>query len=255
MPHRRLAVLLSATIIVGLAAWYGVAAAHDGAPGPPSSSIGVLLDRPLPVTIASLPLLDQTGHQVTLSQYRGRAVLLAPFLTSCQEECPITTGALLEVQQAIVAAGLANKVVILEATVDPGRDSPERMAAFARLTGSDWPLLTSSSANLAVLWHYFSVYYQKVPEGSPPGIDWQTHEPYTYDVNHTDGFVLLDADMRERFIAGGMTRIGSIDAKLRGLLDAQGQADLRNPGGGTWTVTDALNAIGWVLGRTIPPAS
>ena len=238
-------------LLAAIAAWYGVAAGHDAAPGPPSSSIGVALDRPVPTGIADLPLIDQQGHHVTLSQYRGRVVLLAPFLTSCQEECPITTGALLEIHQSIVAAGLSDQVVILEATVDPARDTPERMAAFARLTGTDWPLLTGSSAALATLWHQFDVYYQTVPEGSPPGIDWQTHQPYTYDVDHTDGFVLLDPELHERFIAGGMTRIGSIPADLARLLDSEGQADLRHPGGGTWTVADGVNAIGWVLGRPI----
>jgi hypothetical protein len=99
------------------------------------------------------------------------------------------------------------------------------------------------------------MYYQKVPEGSPPGINWQTQRPYTYDVDHSDGFVLLDSHLHERFIAGGMTTVGRIPANLEKLLDSQGRSDLRNPGGGTWTVSDALNAIGWVLGRTIAMAT
>jgi hypothetical protein len=48
-----------------------------------------------------------------------------------------------------------------------------------------------------------------------------------------------------------MTDIRDIPADLRKLLDSQGESDLRNPGGGTWTVSDALNAIGWVLGRPV----
>jgi cytochrome oxidase Cu insertion factor (SCO1/SenC/PrrC family) len=176
-------------------------------------------------------------------------VLLAPFLTSCQEECPITTAALLSVQRTIISERLSKKVAIVEVTVDPGRDTPQRMTAYARLTGSTWPLLTGSPTVLAALWHYFGIYYQKVPEGSPPGIDWETHLPYTYDVNHSDGFVLFDSDLHERFIAGGMTSIGKIPENLQKLLDSQGKADLRNPGGGTWTVNDAVNAISWVLGR------
>jgi hypothetical protein len=75
--------------------------------------------------------------------------------------------------------------------------------------------------------------------------------PYTNDVDHSDAFVLLDTHLRERFIAGGMTSIGRIPANLQRLLDSQDRADLRNPGAGTWTVADALNAIGWVLGQRI----
>jgi protein SCO1/2 len=207
------------------------------------------MNKSVPKGIASLPLEDQSGRPATLNQFKGRVVFLAPFLTSCQEECPITTAALLAVHRTIVSAGLSKKVAIVEVTVDPGRDTPQRMTAYARLTGSNWPLLTGSPTELARLWHYFGIYSQRVPEGSPPGIDWETHLPYTYDVDHSDGFVLLGPDLHERFMAGGMTSIGKIPENLQKLLDSQGKADLRNPGGGTWTVSDAENAITWVLGR------
>ncbi len=230
----------------------------SGAPGAlpaPSASIGVVLDRPVPSTIADLPLLNQAGQAVTLSQLRGKVVLVAPFLTSCQEECPITTGALLAMQRTIEQDGLTNKVLLVEITVDPGRDAPARMTAFAKLTGSNWPLLTGSSAVLARLWGYFGIYYQKVAEGSPPGIDWQTHEAYTYDVNHSDGFILLDSHLNERFIAGGMVQISGIPSRLEHLLDGEGKSNLANPGGGSWTVSDGLGAIGWVLGQPVPESS
>jgi len=239
-------------VIASLFALYvAPGSSHAGQPGPPSASIGDSLNRPVPPDIGNLPLVDQQGRPTTLDQFKGKAVFLVPFLTSCQEECPITTGALLVMQQALVANHLSGKVAIVEITVDPGRDSPDRMEAFAHMTGSTWPLLTGSSTTLASLWHYFGIYYEKVPEGSPPGINWQTNQPYTYDVDHSDGFVLLDAQLHERFIAGGMTDFRDIPADLRKLLDSQGESDLRNPGGGTWTVSDALNSIGWVLGRPI----
>ena len=219
---------------------------------PPSASIGVVLNRSVPSDIANLPLENQSGANVTLSQFRGRVLLVAPFLTSCQEECPITTGALLQMQQTIDQDGLANQVVLAEISVDPGRDTPPRMAAFAQMTGSSWPLLTGSSSTLAELWRYFGIYYQKVAEGSPPGVDWETHQPYTYDVDHSDGFVLLDRQQHERFIAGGMVRISGIPARLQHLLDGEGRSNLSNPGGGSWTVLDGLGAIGWLLGRPVP---
>lgn len=247
--HARGTTLICAILAASLTAWWGVGGGGADVPGPPSPSIGNAMNRSVPKAIASLPLENQQGQPVTLNQFKGRVVLLAPFLTSCQEECPITTAALLAVHRTIVSERLSKKVAILEITVDPGRDTPQRMTAYARLTESNWPLLTGSPATLATLWHYFGIYYQKVPEGSPPGIDWETHLPYTYDVDHSDGFVLLGADLHERFIAGGMTSIGKIPENLQRLLDTQGKANLRNPGGGTWTVNDAVNAISWVLRR------
>ena len=240
-------------LALGLITWYVAGAVgRSNTPGSPSPTVGNVVNDPVSPSIATLSLQNQDGQDVNLEQFKGRVVLLAPFLTSCQEECPITTAALLVIQRAIAHDGLSKKVVILEATVDPGRDTPARMKAYERLTGSTWPLLTGSPATLAALWRHFGIYYQEVPEGSPPAIDWQTHRPYTYDVDHSDGFVLLDTHLHERFIAGGMTAIGQIPPSLQKLLDSQGRANLQRPGAGTWTVTEALNAIGWVMGRSVP---
>jgi protein SCO1 len=215
----------------------------------PPASVGVTVDRAIPPAIASLRLTDQAGRATTLDAWRGRTVLLSPFLTSCQEECPVTTGALLAVQRSLLRAGLGSRVDIVEVTVDPGRDTPARLAAYAHLTGSPWMLLTGSSQTLRTFWHWFGVYYQKVPEGSPPGIDWQTHRPYTYDVDHSDGFIVIDGHLRERFVAGGMARVGSLPRQLRSLLDSQGETNLTDPGPGSWTVDEAVNAVKWTFGH------
>jgi protein SCO1/2 len=253
---RRLHLALASLLVVGgFATWFGII--ETGAPGVPSApspAVGAVLNRTLSTSIDHLSFENQQGRRVALDQYRGRTVLLAPFLTSCQEECPVTTGALLDIEQALVADKLTQKVVIAEVTVDPGRDTPSRMAAYAHMTGSSWPLLTASSPTIARLWHFFGIYYQKVAEGSPPGINWETGQPYTYDVDHSDGFILLNAQLHERFFAGGLVRVSSVPARIRSLLDAQGVQNLRHPRGGSWTIADALNAIGWSLGRAVPPS-
>jgi protein SCO1/2 len=198
-----------------------------------------------------LPFRDQAGRPVTLAQFRGKVVFLVPFLTSCQEECPITTGALLAMRRSIAHDGLTDKVAIVETTVDPWRDTPQRLTAYADLTAGSWPLLTGSAGDIARLWQYLGIYFQRVPEGSPPGIDWETNQPYSYDVNHSNGFILLDRSLRERFYAGGMAKVNSLQPKLQHLLDSQGQQNLDHPEPGSWTIGDGLDAIGWVLGRPV----
>jgi protein SCO1 len=240
------AVVASVAVVAFTGSGSGVAA--------PSPDIGVALNSPVPAAVAELPLTDQQGRTVDLAQLRGKVVLVAPFMTSCQEECPITTAALLAMQRSLDADGLHGKAVILEVTVDPARDTPQRMAAYAELTGSSWPLLTGSAAQIATFWHHFGIWYQKVPEDSPPGIDWQTGRPYTYDVNHSDGFVLIDQRGHERFVAGGMVSIDHLPRQIGKLLDGEGKSNLEHPGGGAWTVADGLDAIGWVLGQPVGQA-
>ncbi|MGH9046503.1 MAG: SCO family protein [Acidimicrobiales bacterium] len=249
--HRIALVAIGAAAVCAAAGWIALGAA-SASPTPPPASIGDAMNRTLPTSISELPLVDQAGRHVTLADFRGKVVFFAPFLTSCQEECPITTGALLSIKRTLAVDGLSTRVMIAEITVDPGRDTPSRLSAYARETGADLTYLTASSADVARLWHYFGIYYQKVPEGSPPGIDWQTHQPYTYDIDHSDGFVVLDAHLHERFIAAGMVRVASIPRSLRSLLDRQGVSNLSHPGGGSWSVPEGLDAIGWVLGQPVP---
>ena len=222
-----------------------------GSVGPPSASIGDQMDRSLSPTLSDATFTDQAGRHVTLGEFAGPAVFLVPFLTSCQEECPVTAGALLAIERTLVANRLEHKVAIVEVTVDPGRDVPERLAAYAKLTGAGWPLLTATPATIAalvaLLWHLLP--------GRPRGLTARHRladgQPSTYDVDHSDGFILLDSHLHERFVAAGMVRESSLSPALRHLLDSQGVSDLAHPGGGSWTIAEALEAIGWVQGQPV----
>jgi protein SCO1 len=201
-------------------------------------------------------LVNQQGRAVTLAGLRGKVVVLAPFLSLCQDECPLVTGAFITLQRDLRAAGLANRVVFVEATVDPGRDTVARLAAYQKEFGADWDLWTGTPGNIAAFWKPFGVDYQIVPEEQPAKTDWLTGQPLTYDVNHTDGYILVNQTGRERFVnASAPDEKGALNAKLRGLLNDGGLHDLQNPQGPNWTTTDALGAIGWLLGTNIPTPS
>jgi protein SCO1 len=240
-------------VIVGAVVAGVLVARGPGAPGPLPSRLGITEDIAVPASVLDIPLLNQNGQTTSLGAFRGKIVVLTSFLTSCQETCPLTTGAFLDMERDLSAAGLAGKVTFIEASVDPGRDVPERLAAYARVTGTAWPLLTGTPSNLASMWHYFGIYYQKVPEGSPAGIDWQTGKPYTYDVNHSDGFIVFDTTMHERFVTGAAPNLGShkLQGSLQDMLDAQGFKNFLHPAHDAWTIPEGLQAIGWLAGRTI----
>ena len=78
----------------------------------------------MPASVLRIPLVNENGQATSLGAFRGKIVVLTSFLTSCQETCPLTTGAFLDMQRDLAAAGLAGKVTFLEASVDPGHDVP-----------------------------------------------------------------------------------------------------------------------------------
>ncbi len=212
---------------------------------------GVQLDQPAP----DMQLVDVASRPTSLASFHGRYVVLAPFLTLCHEVCPITTGAFLEMQRAVALAGLADRVAFVEVTVDPGRDVPARLRAYAQLTGSDWALLTGSADQIARFWRFFGVGYQVQPAGSPPPIDWWTHQPETYDVAHSDGLFFLDPGGHERIAIVGVPDVGGkLNPTLTSLLDAQGLQNLHDPQA-AWTVPQALDDLGHLLGQRIAAPS
>ena len=228
------------------------ACSSEPAPAKPSPSLGVVQDRAVPI----IPMVDQHGTPTTLAAFRGKTVVLVPMLTLCQETCPLTTANLLVMQQAINQAGVARKVVIVEYSIDPGRDIPARLNAYAKLTGASWTFLTGTQAAVNAMNAFFYVLAQKVAEGEPPDIDWWTHQPLTYDINHTDGYFVIDPSGHERFATSAAPDVANhtVPKPLHQLLDDQGEQDLNDPAinGQTWTVPQALSVVGWVAGKDIP---
>jgi protein SCO1/2 len=233
----------------------GLAGCGSSRPAAPPSSVGTVIPagHPVPAT----PLVDQTGRAVSLPSFRGKYVVLAQFLTLCQDECPLTTGTFQTLQQSAQRAGLGGQVVFAEATIDPGRDTPARLLAYQQEFGANWTLLTGTPANIAALWKHFGVGYWKVPESNPPTIDWWTHQPLTYDIDHTNGFILIDPAGNERFISTALPYLhGQLTPKLRTLLDPLG-VDHLNHGlpGNSYTIPQALDTLSWLIGRHIPLAT
>jgi protein SCO1/2 len=228
-----------------------------GTPGPPSAYLGTVVDKPVPAAIAGLPLTTDAGQPTSLGAWRGQVVVLADFLTLCQETCPMTTGNLLTMDRAVSAAGLGHRVRFAELTVDPGRDTPSRLRAYRKLIGAppSWLLLTARPAVIEQLWRYFGIWYQRVGENRPPGTDWLTGRPLTYDVDHEDALLYLDAAGRLRFVVTGSPHAAaaSVAPALRRFLNAEGRTNLSHPDASTWTAADALSPVAWLTRRPIAP--
>ena len=199
------------------------------------------------------PMTTQSGRNITLTSLRGRTVMLVPFLSLCQDVCPLTTGNLQVVQRSVATARQGRRVTIVELSVDPARDSAARLAAYARLNGIHWTLARADPAELAVLMRFFGITAERQAEPSPPGQDWLTGRPLAYDVAHSDGFFILDAKGVERFVSGAEPHAtGRLNPTLRRFLSADGIKNLRSPPANGWTPSDALRSLSWVTGSSIP---
>jgi protein SCO1/2 len=258
--RRRTRVLLVSGVVVGLA----VAAVVVGRlsappPKPPQPPIGTQLDSALPADIANLPLTDEYGKPTNLAAFKGKVVVLTDFMTLCQEQCPITSEAMNEVDKSVERAGLGNRVEFVEISIDPQRDTPAQLHAyrtFAKLE-PNFSLLTGSAADLAKLWKFMGVTVQKVPEGTPPATNWRTGETLTYDLDHSDALFYLDAAGNERYAIYGMPNGSGLQLTQgeSSFLDDQGRQNLADTADAAWTKTQALQLVGWLTKHRLKLAS
>ena len=247
--HRRGAVLVLLVVLALLARLDIKPAPTASAQVPAPLAIGTELQRPRPVP--SVPLIDEHGKPFSLA-WRGKWVILAPSMTLCHEVCPLTTGALMELVNDVSLAGLSRQVVIAEATVDPWRDSPFRLRAYQKLTGANFAMLTGTQSEIGRLWKFFGVYYTRVPQGKPPDIDWLTHKPETFDVQHTDAIFFIDPAGQERIVDEGMPEVnGQLSPVLKSLLSDQGLQNLEHPQL-PWTAAEALDDLYFLMNRNVP---
>ena len=232
------------------------AAENNGIPAPPPQ-LGSVVDIPVPADIAHLPLTTAAGTRTDLAAYAGKPVMIADFLTLCTDICPMISANTAAMARDLVADGDAGKVALLEISVDPRRDTPARLRAYQNLFGGPlpgWTLLRASPADTAKLWGYFHVWYHRAKEDKPPSIDWLTHKPLTYDVDHSDNLIFLDAAGHERFVVDSGPNVGRHlpPAKLVQFLDGQGVRDLYHPDKvETWTVGQGMQVLSWLTGRRL----
>ncbi|MBX6370785.1 MAG: SCO family protein [Acidothermus sp.] len=253
VAHRRRRMWVGTGVAVVLfAAAAAIGFTRDSKPAPPPASFGTQLDRPIPAQIADLPLTDEYGKTTTLASLHGKTVVLTDFLTLCQEVCPITMSQLNRVAESVHREGGTN-VQFVGITVDPERDTPQRLHAYRTFAGlaPNWTLLTGSASDIATIWKFFGAYYARAPEEEPPGIDWLTGKPLTYDVIHQDVLVFLDAAGRERFVVQGppVGRDAPLTEGERNFLNDEGRANLAGDAEATWTPNQALGVVSWLTGR------
>lgn len=134
--------------------------------------------------IADFQLTDQHAALISKKNWQGKWTLVFPGFTTCPDVCPTTLRFL---QQLRVALGPeAQKLRIVFLSVDPDRDTPERLNSYVRFFDPNFVAVTAPEPRLAALAKSLSVIYTKVPGKTPD----------SYTMDHSAALVLLDPQVR-----------------------------------------------------------
>src|SRR5271170_6644942 len=133
----------------GPAAATGMAGQNVAAEMNPNLDLGTSLGgTPAP----DFRLRNQFGQPMSLSQFRGKVVVLSFEDSECTTVCPLTTQSMVEAKQLLGAAGA--KVQLLGVDANPDATSVADVLSYSRVHGmvNQWDFLTGSLAQLKSTW-------------------------------------------------------------------------------------------------------
>jgi protein SCO1 len=115
------------------------------------------------------------GAALTLGHYRGKVVVLGFGYTSCPSVCPATLAVLAMAHRKLGALGSQVQVIYL--TVDPERDSAERLKQYLASFDPTFVGGTGTAAQMAAVRKSYGVTAEKVGTGSDYGV---AHSSFIY---------------------------------------------------------------------------
>ncbi|NPA31012.1 MAG: SCO family protein [Chloroflexi bacterium] len=144
---------------------------------------------------------------VSLSDFRGRIVMLYFGYTFCPDVCPTT---LFEVQKTMELLGEdADQVQLIMISVDPLRDTPERLKEYVQYFHPSFIGVTGSEDEIAQVATQYGIYYEK-HEGTPAT---------GYLVDHTATLTVVDRKGYVKLIFPYGTPAEDMAADLKYLIE------------------------------------
>jgi protein SCO1/2 len=146
---------------------------------PPAPQNATELPEPRP--LADVQFVDKTGDATKLSDFKGDFTLLFFGFTNCPDVCPLTLNLLAQVRADIASRAPRFTPRVLFVSVDPNRDTPERITAYLNGFDPAFAGVTASDAELEPLLAMLGVAVEKHDHGGA-----------NYNVVHNSAIYVLD---------------------------------------------------------------
>ncbi len=136
-----------------------------------------------PGVSGTFSLVDDSGHAVSDTDFRGRFLLVFFGYTTCPDICPTQLQTMAEAIRHLGPAG--DRVQPLFITVDPERDTPRLLHDYVSLFPPRLIGLTGTPERIAAAARAYRVFYRRVP-GADGG----------YSMDHSGLITLIGPDGR-----------------------------------------------------------
>lgn len=114
--------------------------------------------------VPDFTLVDQEGRKTALSDFQGKGIVVTFLYTQCPfpDKCPMIGRKLTGLAKLVDKIGRDDEIQILAITLDPARDKPEVLKAYAQgfdKERSNWRFLTGTEQEIAQVAGAFGVLY------------------------------------------------------------------------------------------------
>ena len=131
-------------------------------------------------------LSDQWGKKVNQTDFRGHYLLVFFGFTNCGNTCPIQMSKLTQVMKSLERTNINLPITPVFITVDPERDSAERLREYLQNFDADFIALSGSEQALARTAESFNAFFLKTT----------SKQDSNYDVGHSGGVYVIDPHSR-----------------------------------------------------------
>ncbi len=181
MDTRKLVIILFAVAIIGVV--LGIIFVFNPGISPISGGFrGNRYVQPNPAY--DFQLIDQYGNPFKLSDFRGKIIVMSFIYTHCPDICPAISAGFSDLEKKLRERGLDDEVVLVLVSVDPERDTPERLREWMNLYDLEGVyLLTGDYDDVSRVWNAYGVFVKKEPVDDPELKYLVAHSGIVYIIN------------------------------------------------------------------------
>lgn len=185
MSPRNIFIAAVAVVAIATGAWLSFKVASP--PAAPNAATVLPPGNELP----EFALIDHTGTAIGREFFNGSWNLVFFGFTHCPDICPMTMQVLSDARKQLQAEGFAPLPRIVLVSVDPERDTAEKLGQYVGYFGTDNVGITGDLDAIRALTGELGVWFEKSPA-----------EGENYSVDHSAAVLLINPDAEFRALFG-----------------------------------------------------
>lgn len=227
--------VLVAVFAVGAGIWL------QGSNKGKSPEFGKLILLPQSKPLVPITLTKHTGDSFPSSAFTGKWSILFFGFTHCPDICPTTLHTLAQVKNSLASEGLWNNFQVAMISVDPGRDTPERLAQYVPFFDEEFIGLTAPVEPLTEFAKKLGILF----------VARDPDERGNYDVDHSAALILLNPQGQMAGVISAPHQVDVIARDLKQLAQYANQENAVKQSGERLPGIEISNA--WI--RPAPPGT